>query len=342
MFNNSSSTNLALELSAFGLALVIAGVWWVRRRQEGDTTGLREEERDGETEIEVDARDDEPTLAGDLPDDGNTIRNTPSSAPQKNLLLNYFSLVFLLAVPFWLFGGRKLPLPFNLPVAALGTFVPVTAAAILTFRQSGFAGVQWLFKKALDAKKIKNKIWYLPALFLMPLIYFLSYAVMWLVGLPLPDPVKVPLQLVPMFFVMFFIGDAGEELGWTGYAIDPMQNRWGALKASFLLGVIWAAWHAIPFIQTHNPPNWIVWQTLSVIPLRILIVWIYNSSGKSVFAATLLHVMTNVSWSLFPNFGSHYNPFVTGLITWLASGTAILGWKAKTSAGSRYASVSQG
>jgi hypothetical protein len=46
----------------------------------------------------------------------------------------------------------------------------------------------------------------------------------------------------------------------------------------------------------------------------MLIVWIYNKSGKSVFAAILFHTADNVSWSLFPNDGSHYDPMVIGLI----------------------------
>ncbi len=252
-------------------------------------------------------------------------------------LIAYFGLVFALSIPFWVLGGGKLPLPINLPVSALATFVPVTAAAILIYQQSGLAGVQELLRKALDAQKIRNKTWLLPALLLQPLIYFLSYVVLRWTGRPLPDPVEIPLLLTPIFFLMFFITDAGEELGWTGYAIEPLQNRWGALTGSLVLGVVWAIWHAIPFVQTRNPAGWVIWQSFTTIGIRILIVWIYNNAGKSVFAAILFHVMTNISWSLFPNFGSGYDPFVTGLITWLAVGIVIAIWGGKTLARYRYA-----
>ncbi len=252
-------------------------------------------------------------------------------------LLMYFLLVFVLAVPFWLFGGGKLPLPMNLPVGALVTFVPMIAASILSYQLYGLNGIKELLKKAFDYKKIKNRIWYLPALLLMPVIYYLSYVIMRLTGLPLPDPIQIPFLMAPVFFVMFFIGDAGEELGWTGYAIDPMQNRWGALKASLILGVVWAIWHSIPYLQTGNPPNWIVWQSVSAVALRTLIVWIYNNTGKSVFAAILFHDMVNVSWSLFPNYGSHFDPFVTGIITWLTVVIVTFGWGTKTLARYRYA-----
>ena len=270
-----------------------------------------------------------------------THKNMNTNASQERLPLDYFLLVFVLAVPFWVFGAGKLPLPINLPVVALGTFVPVTAASILAYRRRGANGVQELLKKTFDYKKIKNRLWYLPALLLPPLIYFLSYVVMRVVGLPLPDPINVPLLLAPLFFVMFFIGDAGEELGWTGYAIDPMQNRWGALKASFILGVVWAIWHAIPFIETQNPASWVVWQSLRTVAVRIIIVWIYNNTGKSVLASILVHVTDNLSWSLFPNYGSHYDPFVAGMITWLTVAVVGFAWGAKTLARYRYAGVSR-
>jgi hypothetical protein len=110
---------------------------------------------------------------------GNTVitnhKDMNTRAPQGKLPLDYFLLVFGLAIPFWLFGGSRLPLPINLPAGALVTIVPATAAAILSYRQSGLNGIKELFKKALDYKKIKRKVWYLPALLLAPLIYFLSY-----------------------------------------------------------------------------------------------------------------------------------------------------------------------
>jgi len=44
----------------------------------------------------------------------------------------------------------------------------------------------------------------------------------------------IPIQMVQILptrtlCTVFFISAVGEELGWSGYAIDPMQNRWDAL-----------------------------------------------------------------------------------------------------------------
>lgn len=213
---------------------------------------------------------------------------------------------------------------------------PVIVASFLTFKQRGFNGVKALFKRVFDYKKINNKIWYIPILFISPIIYILSYVCMRLLGLPLPDP-NIPILLVPVFFLVFFIEAVFEELGWMGYAIDPMQNRWGALKASIILGFVWQIWHLIPDLQAHNTANWILWHDLQGVALRILMVWIYNNTGKSVFSSILIHAMDNVSWALFPNFGSGFDPFFAAIFACLAAGIVIIGWEPKTLARYRHA-----
>jgi uncharacterized protein len=189
----------------------------------------------------------------------------------------------------------------KLPVSALATFNPFIAAAILTYRRDGMNGSKALLARVVDYRKIPEKRWLLPALLLMPLIFLLAYWVIRLTGRPLPDPVQVPLFMAPVLLVLFFIADAGEELGWTGYATDPMQARWGPWIASLVLGIIWAVWHLIPFLQTGSPLNWVLWQSFYTILLRVLIVWMFNRSGKSVFVANLVHVTSNLGWALFPN-----------------------------------------
>jgi membrane protease YdiL (CAAX protease family) len=106
----------------------------------------------------------------------------------------------------------------------------------------------------------------------------------------------------------FFVGALGEELGWSGYAIDPMQERWGALQAGILLGLVWAAWHVIALIQAHRSAAWIAWWCLGTVTMRVVIVWLYNGTGKSVFAVSLFHAIGNVSWQLFPVHGSYFDP----------------------------------
>ncbi len=240
-----------------------------------------------------------------------------TSASVKKSPLKFFVLVYVLALPFWLLdalaGGLTKAIPINLPISALMFVCPMTAALILTYREQKSRGVKQLLGRVFDAERIRQKIWYIPTILLMPFIMVLSYVVMRLRGVPLPEP-QIPLLAIPIFFLVFFIGAAGEEAGWSGYAIDPLQDRWGALQASLILGAVWAIWHVVPYIQAHNAPAWIVWQCLGTVGLRVIITWLYNNTGKSVFVAILYHAMINVSEFLFPNYGSHYDPAITGIL----------------------------
>jgi membrane protease YdiL (CAAX protease family) len=146
-------------------------------------------------------------------------------------------------------------LPTTLPISAVMTFCPFIAALILVYREDKGEGVRRLLKRIFDYHRIKNRIWYAPIVLLNPAIYLLAYGVMRLMGRTVPD-LDIPLLLVPVFFVAFFVGAAGEEVGWMGYAIDPMQERWGALPASIILGVVWTIWHLVPFLQADHMPAW--------------------------------------------------------------------------------------
>jgi len=252
----------------------------------------------------------------------------------------FFLLVFALSTPFWLLGavtGRQL-LP-GLPVSALMAICPAMAALILVHRENKTAGVTELLKRSFDYKRIRTKAWYAPILLLMPGVMVLSYGVMRWMDLPFPTPRIPVLAGLVMFlmFLVFFIGALGEELGWSGYAIDPMQARWNALQASILLGLVWAAWHIIPYRQAHRSAGWIAWYCLFTVATRVLMVWLYNNTGKSVFGAALFHAMVNVSWFPFPNSGLHYDPRITGLIVAFAAAIVTVVWGPRTLAGSRHA-----
>jgi uncharacterized protein len=158
------------------------------------------------------------------------------------------------------------------------------------------------------------------------------------VGLPLPEEAHIPYLTIPVLLVVFFVSAVSEEAGWMGYAADPMQDRWNALTTGIVLGSVWGTLHIVPDLQANHGVAWIAWQHgVYAIALRILIVWLYNNTAKSVFAAILVHDTDNVSWSLFPNYGSHYDPAVTGVITAFAAGIVTLLWGPKTLA--RYRSA---
>ena len=252
--------------------------------------------------------------------------------------LVFFLLVFALSVPFWLIGAvtevRLLP---GLPVSALMFVCPALAAAILVYGANGTAGVKTLLRRAFDYNRIGAKIWYAPILLLMPAAMVLTYGLMRLIGSSLPPP-EFPVLALPAMLLAFFVAALGEELGWSGYATDPLQDRWGALRAAVLLGTVSAAWHAVPLAQADRSASWIAWWCLYTAAGRVLTLWVYNNAGKSVFAAALFHATSNASWQLFPNFGSHWDPsFVAPIIVFIAAVVTFL-WGPKTLSWFRYGS----
>jgi uncharacterized protein len=156
------------------------------------------------------------------------------------------------------------------------------------------AGVRRLLQRIFDYKGVRPRLWYAPILLLLPVLYALSYVIMRLIGAPLPTP-QSSLLTPLILFALFFISAACEEAGWSGYAIDPLQARWGALGASLIVGSAWAAVHVVPDLQGHHAWAWMAGQRCFSVVLRVLIVWLYNNTGKSVFAAILFHDMDNVS-----------------------------------------------
>lgn len=227
----------------------------------------------------------------------------------------FFALIFILTIPFWVLGAIKpIELLPGLPISALGAFIPAMAALILVYKIDRLSGVLQLMGRSFDFKRVENKGWILAALLIPPAVAVLAYVIMSAGGELLPKPAPFTFVILPMF-VLFFISALGEEIGWSGYAVEPLQRRWGILAAGLVIGVVWAVWHFISLTQVHRSMEWIAWWSLHTIALRMIIIRLYNHAGKSVFVAAVFHAMINVSWQLFPNNGSYYDPRVFGLIT---------------------------
>jgi uncharacterized protein len=244
--------------------------------------------------------------------------------------LKFILLVFALSVPFWVIGAvTGLQLLPGVPVAALMFVCPAAAAIIFVYRENHAAGVIALLKRSFDYGRIGAKIWYVPVLLLLPAMSIISYGAMRWMGIPVPTP-QFGLWLTLGLMLASFIMALGEELGWSGYAIEAMQDRWGALLASLILGLVWAAWHLVPLVQAHRAPNWIACWCLGTVTLRVLCTWIYNNTGKSVFAVALFHASSNVSWQLFPLHGSYFDPRINALIVTFVATAVTVVWGSRT------------
>jgi len=169
----------------------------------------------------------------------------------------------------------------------------------------------------------------------MPVLFLLALGIMILMGEPLPDTL-FPIVAAPVAFLAFFIFALFEEIGWMGYAFDPMEERWNALVASIILGIIWATWHIPLYILSGQGPVRITVQLISLIGIRALIVWVYNNTGKSVFATILIHAVYNVCTLTIASFYTSLGHLITSTFIIITAVIVAFLWDPETLAQYRF------
>ncbi len=265
------------------------------------------------------------------------------SGASTNTPAAFFATTFVLAVPFYILNALAyleiLGEPGIAPIyIALFTFTPIASASLLTFRQRGRDGLRRLLWRIIDFRRIGNYRWYGAILLLPALIALLSLGGSILAGVDLP-PGAAPLAALPLVLSFFFVLAAGEEAGWMGYAFDPMQARYGAFRAALGLGIVWAAWH-VPFFVFMMPETIVFTaQVVSLASTRVLIAWIYNNSGRSIFAATLFHAAGNALMITLPDTSTSgtLGPAISCGLVMSAAIVVTLLWGPKTLARYRFA-----
>jgi uncharacterized protein len=100
-----------------------------------------------------------------------------------------------------------------------------------------------------------------------------------------------------LFLVVLTLTDGvGEELGWRGFALPRLLERYSALIASVVLGLLWGLWH-LPLVFTEGlglfgQPVWLLLADITA--KSILFTWVFLRTRGSVLIAALLHGTTNL------------------------------------------------
>lgn len=93
----------------------------------------------------------------------------------------------------------------------------------------------------------------------------------------------------------------GEETGWRGFALPRLQaGGAGGLRASLILGALWAAWHFHPanFKALLSIGGGLV--ALNILLTAIVFTWVYNHTRGSLLIAVLFHMTLNVAEYVVP------------------------------------------
>jgi len=197
------------------------------------------------------------------------------------------------------------PIPDN-PVRTLpGDLGPTIGALVMTAVLAGRAGVVRLLKQLVHWRV--GLVWYAFALIGLPLMYIVSIALV-PGALASYKPLSLgDLALLPVLYLFLGItgGPLTEEPGWRGFALPRLQQRWGPLVGTAIVGVIWAAWH----LPNYFRPDWAAFNggfTLSgvavfaifAVSFSMVMTWVYNGTGGSLLMAVLLHSSINFSQGL--------------------------------------------
>ncbi|WP_245819787.1 CPBP family intramembrane glutamic endopeptidase [Dethiosulfatibacter aminovorans] len=119
-----------------------------------------------------------------------------------------------------------------------------------------------------------------------------------------PEDLAVPVivLIIPYFILILVAGGGQEEFGWRGYAQEPLQNRFGILRGSILLGTVWGTWHLpLWFMPGEGHAYYSFFAFLIyTVSMSVIIGWLYNLSGKKLIIPWITHAISNVSVPFFP------------------------------------------
>lgn len=243
-------------------------------------------------------------------------------------LVRFFGLTLALTWAVWAVSGA---LVFHGPAPAsggpslagalflLGVFVPGIVALGLTARSSGRAGV-WALLQQIGRWRVGVR-WYLFAAGYMVAIK-LSVALVHRVATgDWPRFGETRWVLMAVATLVSTWAQAGEELGWRGYALPRLAARIGLARGSILLGVIWAVWHVplflVPGGDTYGQsfPLYLI----QVTAISVAMAWLYWRSGGSLLLVMLLHAAVNNTKDIVPS-------VVPGAMNPLALSTSLTAW----------------
>ncbi|MCX7841078.1 MAG: CPBP family intramembrane metalloprotease [Anaerolineae bacterium] len=209
----------------------------------------------------------------------------------------YFGMAYLLSwcayVPLALQGqGWLSGIPNWLHLAA--GYGPLLAAFIVTAWMSGGVGVRELL-----ARVARWRIgWGWLVASLSPLAVFGIVVLMmglitgtWQAASGLGQIAELPgVNGVAGWLAWVLISGLGEETGWRGFALPRLQARYSARDASLIVGLLWAGWHAPAFFYNYELALFSVLAfVVGIVAGAMVLTWLYNSTGGSVFATILWH-----------------------------------------------------
>jgi membrane protease YdiL (CAAX protease family) len=224
--------------------------------------------------------------------------------PLVSFFLMAYAFSWILSIPAVLSAWGILPAATFVVFFTIKSFGPFMAAYIMTSVIEGREGVLRLRRSLRQVRA--GWPWYAFILVGVPALLFLGIAILpgalaSFQGIP---PHFLAIYLVTFVLIFFGGGPLGEEPGWRGFALPRLQTRYGALRGTLLLGVLWVFWHLPDYLtvaQRGGPGTNLLSLLVVNLPiffvmvmaLAVIFTWVYNHTRGSLFIAILLHTSIN-------------------------------------------------
>jgi len=246
-------------------------------------------------------------------------------------LIGFFVLTFAASWSFWIgaallsggsFGPSARFMAIDRLLIYIGVFAPALVSLALTARLQGREAMRALLGQVLRLPQQAR--WYVFALGFFPAVKLAAAITERVVTGTWPNLADFPVLLLLPAIAISTPVQAGEEIGWRGYALPRLANRFGLPIAGIVLGVIWACWH-LPFFfipGSDNAGRSFPVYVLAVTSISVAMAWLYWRTGASLFIVMLMHAAIDNEALLFSSPAALPNPFSlnTTLTAWLTAG----------------------
>jgi membrane protease YdiL (CAAX protease family) len=178
-----------------------------------------------------------------------------------------------------------------------GGLGPGLAVVIVTWKVSEGGGLRTLLGRFLIWRV--RFFWYLVALFLPAVISLVATVLYTMFAGDAPDFTKLPfrsqeLWSTPPDYRLWMIVASlvlelfGAEMGWRGFVLPRLQQRFDALVSSLILAAFWALW-LLPLSFAEMGGWALLIQVFGLIPGSIMLTWLFNNAQGSLLLIVLFN-----------------------------------------------------
>ncbi len=244
--------------------------------------------------------------------------------------LNFFLITFFISwIPWFIaiYASRQPSLQhLLLPLVLFGLSGPAIGTIIMLIKSRNKELWHDFFQR-LRLTSIKRE--FIPiVLFLFPCSILLAITLSLFFGEPISqfslisqssDLLLQGKAFLIILLVLFLIGPF-EEIGWHGYSIDSLREKFNLIKTSLIFSAIWGLWHVPLFFIKNGGLQKEIWDKgipqvfiyfTGLFLITIVTNWLYAKNNRSILITIIFHSIYDVCLNFF-----HITP-LTWFILWL-------------------------